>query len=68
LTGHVASSKPLAGGTAFVCSNRFVLDPGEPEAGNEKRNREQGLDLSEDTLADLPNVAERTGVVPEFPF
>lgn len=45
-----------------------VLYPGEPEARNEKRNREQGLELPEDTLADLRKVAERTGLVAELPF
>lgn len=45
-----------------------VLYPGEPEARNEKRNREQGLELPEDTLADLRKVAERTGLTSELPF
>ena len=45
-----------------------VLYPGEPEARNEERNRDQGLELPEDTLADLRNVAERMGLVSELPF
>ena len=45
-----------------------VLYPGEPEARNEKQNRERGLELPKDTLADLRKVAERIGLVRELPF
>jgi LDH2 family malate/lactate/ureidoglycolate dehydrogenase len=45
-----------------------ILYPGEPEARNENRNREQGLEFPDDTLADLRKVAEHTGLIPELPF
>jgi len=55
---------------AVLPANGFdeVLYPGEPEARNEKQNRERGLELPKDTLADLRKVAERMGLVPELPF
>ena len=45
-----------------------VFYPGEPEARNDKRNREQGLELPEETLADLRKVAAQTGLIAELPF
>src|SRR5207253_8770061 len=45
-----------------------VFYPGELEARNEARNRKQGLQLPEDTLADLRSVAKATGLAAELPF
>jgi len=45
-----------------------VLYPGELEARNEVRNREQGLQLPQDTLADLRREAAATGLAAEVPF
>jgi LDH2 family malate/lactate/ureidoglycolate dehydrogenase len=38
-----------------------VFYPGEIEARNDKKNREEGLSLPEDTLADLKRIAKETG-------
>jgi len=45
-----------------------VFYPGELEARNEKRNREGGLSLPEDTLADLRRVAQSVGLSSQLPF
>jgi LDH2 family malate/lactate/ureidoglycolate dehydrogenase len=45
-----------------------VFYPGELEARNERRNREHGLRLPDDTLADLRAIAEATGLASEIPF
>jgi LDH2 family malate/lactate/ureidoglycolate dehydrogenase len=47
---------PLAQG----CDEVFY--PGEMEARNDARNREQGLQLPEDTIADLKRIAGETGL------
>jgi LDH2 family malate/lactate/ureidoglycolate dehydrogenase len=38
-----------------------VFYPGEMEARNDVRNRKQGLQFPEDTLADLARIARETG-------
>ena len=39
-----------------------VFYPGEMEARNDSKNREEGLDLPADTLADLARIARETGL------
>jgi LDH2 family malate/lactate/ureidoglycolate dehydrogenase len=43
-----------------------IFYPGEIEARNDTRNRETGLDLPTDTLADLRALGERLGVPATF--
>ena len=43
-----------------------VLYPGELEARNERCNRSAGIDLPQDTLADLENLAREYGIAPSF--
>jgi LDH2 family malate/lactate/ureidoglycolate dehydrogenase len=45
-----------------------VFYPGEIEARNDARNRQEGLELPEDTLADLRRVAKETGLEAKLPF
>ena len=45
-----------------------VFYPGELEARNEQRNREQGLRLPQDTLTDLRKMAESVGLASDVPF
>ena len=45
-----------------------VFYPGELEARNEKTNREAGLQLPDDTLADLRRIAQATGLRARLPF
>ena len=45
-----------------------VFYPGELEARSEKRNRDEGLRLPQDTLEELHNMAESVGLVSELPF
>ena len=45
-----------------------ILYPGEHEARNDARNREAGIVLPEDTLADLGKLAEECGLEGELPF
>jgi len=44
-----------------------IFYPGEMEARNDVRNRRQGLDLPEDTLADLRRIAGETGLEAKLP-
>jgi LDH2 family malate/lactate/ureidoglycolate dehydrogenase len=39
-----------------------VFYPGEMEAGNDVRNRRDGIQFPEDTLADLKRIAKETGL------
>jgi len=45
-----------------------VFYPGEIEANNDKRNRKEGLQLPDDTLADLKRIAKETGLETKLPF
>jgi LDH2 family malate/lactate/ureidoglycolate dehydrogenase len=45
-----------------------VFYPGEIEARNDAKNREEGLLLPEDTLTDLRRIAKETGLEAELPF
>ena len=45
-----------------------VFYPGEMEARNNQKNREQGLLLPADTLADLQRIAGETGLQSRLPF
>jgi len=45
-----------------------VFYPGELEANNDKRNRRDGLQLPDDTLADLKRIARETGLEVRLPF
>ena len=45
-----------------------VFYPGEIEANNDKRNRKEGLQLPDDTLADLKRIAKETGLKTKLPF
>ena len=45
-----------------------VFYPGEIEANNDKRNRKEGLQLPDDTLADLKRIARETGLESKLPF
>ena len=45
-----------------------VFYPGEIEARNDAKNREEGLALPEDTLADLQRIAKETGLESKLPF
>lgn len=49
-------SVPLAEGA------KEIFYPGELELRNEAKNRREGLDLADDTLADLARIATETGV------
>lgn len=53
---------PLAEGT------REIFYPGEMEARNDARNRADGLDLADDTIADLSRIAAETGLRAELPL
>ena len=53
---------PLAQG----CEEVFY--PGEMEARNDEKNRRDGLQLPDDTLADLSRVAKLTGLESRLPF
>jgi LDH2 family malate/lactate/ureidoglycolate dehydrogenase len=44
-----------------------VFYPGEIEANNNARNRREGLDFPEDTLADLKRIARETGLESSLP-
>lgn len=44
-----------------------VFYPGEMEAGNDERNRAQGLNLADDTLTDLRRIAKETGLQSVLP-
>lgn len=45
-----------------------VFYPGEIEANNDARNREDGIMFPEDTLADLRRIARETGLESKLPF
>jgi len=45
-----------------------VFYPGEIEANNDKRNRKEGLQLPDDTLADLKRIARETGLESKLPL
>jgi LDH2 family malate/lactate/ureidoglycolate dehydrogenase len=45
-----------------------VFYPGEIEAGNDARNRKEGLLFPDDTLADLRRIAKETGLESKLPF
>ncbi|MNC98991.1 Malate/L-lactate dehydrogenase [compost metagenome] len=45
-----------------------VFYPGEMEAGNNLRNRKDGLQLPEDTLEDLRRIARETGLEALLPL
>jgi LDH2 family malate/lactate/ureidoglycolate dehydrogenase len=45
-----------------------VFYPGEIEAGNDARNRKEGLLFPDDTLADLRRIAKETGLASKLPF
>jgi LDH2 family malate/lactate/ureidoglycolate dehydrogenase len=44
-----------------------VFYPGEIEANNDKRNRRDGLQLPDDTVADLKRIAKETGLESKLP-
>ena len=45
-----------------------VFYPGEMEANNDVRNRRDGLQLPEDTIADLRRIAKETGLEAKLPL
>ena len=45
-----------------------ILYPGEYEARNDARNRNGGIILPEDTLADLAKLAKESGLESKLPF
>ena len=45
-----------------------VFYPGEREAGNDAKNRSEGLQLPEDTLTDLARIAGETGLEARLPW
>lgn len=45
-----------------------VFYPGEIEAGNDARNRREGILFPDDTLADLRRIAKETGLESKLPF
>lgn len=45
-----------------------IFYPGEIEARNDTRNRDEGLDLPDDTLADLAAIATKSGLESKLPF
>jgi len=45
-----------------------VFYPGEIEARNDAKNRKEGIQFPEDTLADLRRVAKETGLEAKLPF
>ena len=45
-----------------------IFYPGEIEARNDARNRKDGLQLPDDTLADLARIAKKTGLESRLPF
>ncbi|HSQ04748.1 MAG TPA: Ldh family oxidoreductase, partial [Burkholderiales bacterium] len=59
---HELKSVPLAQGF------EEVFYPGEREARNDALNRKDGLQLPEDTLADLRRIACETGLESKLPF
>jgi LDH2 family malate/lactate/ureidoglycolate dehydrogenase len=44
-----------------------VFYPGEIEAGNDARNRKEGILYPDDTLADLRRIAKETGLEAKLP-
>ena len=44
-----------------------VFYPGEIEANNDARNRKEGIQFPEDTLADLKRIARETGLEAKLP-
>ena len=45
-----------------------VFYPGEMEANNDVRNRREGLQLPDDTIADLRRIAKETGLEGKLPL
>jgi len=45
-----------------------IFYPGEIEARNDLRNREEGIQFPEDTLADLKRIAKETGLLEKLPL
>jgi LDH2 family malate/lactate/ureidoglycolate dehydrogenase len=45
-----------------------VFYPGEIEAGNDARNRREGIQFPDDTLADLRRIAKETSLEAKLPF
>lgn len=45
-----------------------VFYPGEIEANNDARNRKEGIQFPDDTLADLRRIAKETGLESKLPF
>jgi LDH2 family malate/lactate/ureidoglycolate dehydrogenase len=45
-----------------------IFYPGEIEAGNDAKNREGGIQLPDDTLADLKRIAKETGLESRLPL
>lgn len=45
-----------------------VFYPGELEAGNEERNRRDGIQFPDDTLADLKRIAMEMRLKAQLPF
>ena len=45
-----------------------VFYPGEIEANNDARNRRDGLQLPQDTVADLQRIAKETGLEAMLPL
>lgn len=45
-----------------------VFYPGEIEARNDQRNRAEGIDFPDDTLADLSRIANEIGLSEQLPF
>jgi LDH2 family malate/lactate/ureidoglycolate dehydrogenase len=45
-----------------------VFYPGEMEAGNDARNRKEGIQFPDDTLADLRRIARETGLESKLPL
>jgi len=45
-----------------------VFYPGEMEANNDVKNRRDGIQFPDDTLADLKRIAMEMGLVPQLPF
>jgi LDH2 family malate/lactate/ureidoglycolate dehydrogenase len=45
-----------------------VFYPGEIEANNDKRNRRDGIQFPDDTLADLRRIANETGLESKLPL
>jgi LDH2 family malate/lactate/ureidoglycolate dehydrogenase len=45
-----------------------VFYPGEMEANNDVKNRRDGIQFPDDTLADLKRIATEMGLVSQLPF